>query len=91
VAPDAICNRGALDDKKDLTKELDDYSRAIALDPEYDNAYHNRAILRLRLGKDLEKALEDVDRAERFGQSRPWFKEIPHLREQIKQAMQQAR
>jgi tetratricopeptide (TPR) repeat protein len=86
LAPDAICNRGALD-KKDPKKELDDYDRAIAVDPEYDTAYRNRAVVRLNLKKDLEKALDDVDRAEKFNQDPSRLKDLRVLREQIKQAI----
>ena len=86
-APDAICNRGHLD-SKDPEKEIEDYNLALTLDPEYDTAYRNRAITRLKVRKDLDKALIDVDRAEKFGQGRSWLKDIPSLREEIKQAMQ---
>ncbi len=90
AAPDAICNRGHLD-SKDPEKELEDYNRALTLDPEYDTAYRNRAVTRLKLRKDLDKALVDVDRAEKFGQGRSWLKDIPSLREEIKRAMREAR
>ena len=62
-APIAWNNRGIYrKDAGDLAGAMEDYSRALELDPGYTLAYTNRAVARQRLG-DFEGALQDLDRS----------------------------
>lgn len=62
-APIAWNNRGIYrKDAGDLAGAMEDYSRALQLDPGYTLAYTNRAVARQRLG-DFEGALQDLDRS----------------------------
>ena len=60
----AFFNRGfAYFAQAEYQKAIDDYTRAIALDPDFGLAYNNRALARAVLGKDLPQALADCDMA----------------------------
>lgn len=62
-APVAWNNRGIYrKDNGDFAGAMEDYSRALELDPGYALAYTNRAVARQRLG-DFHGALEDLDRS----------------------------
>ncbi len=59
----AYNNRGnARRDKGDLESALQDYDKAIRLQPDYATAYNNRGVTRGDKG-DLEGALQDYDKA----------------------------
>jgi tetratricopeptide (TPR) repeat protein len=61
--PLAYNNRGAaLKDEKKYSEALEDYSKAIALRPDYAEAYNNRGVILLDEGKTSE-ALNDLNKA----------------------------
>lgn len=56
-------NRGhALENRGDYTRAVEDFTRAIKIDPRYADAYNNRGVAYGYLG-DHEKAVRDYDRA----------------------------
>jgi Tfp pilus assembly protein PilF len=60
--PDAYNNRGSAFYKKGLTdKAIEDFDRAISLDPSYYEAYNNRGTAFLKLGL-FDKAIADFDK-----------------------------
>jgi tetratricopeptide (TPR) repeat protein len=60
--PDAYNNRGSAFYKKGMSdKAIEDYDRAIALDPSYYEAYNNRGTAFLKAGL-FDKAIADFDR-----------------------------
>lgn len=55
-------NRGiAFSDLQDYPAAVDDFSRAIALSPEFITSYHNRSIVYEKMG-DLERSIADIQR-----------------------------
>jgi serine/threonine protein kinase len=61
-APAALAERGSLRD--DAPAALDDYARALELDPGSDRTYYYRANTRMRFGIDLEATRDDLSKAE---------------------------
>ncbi len=60
--PDAYNNRGSAFYKKGLSdKAIEDFDKAIALDPSYYEAYNNRGTVFLKLGL-IDKAIADYDK-----------------------------
>ena len=88
-APVALCSLGTLRD--DQRVAIDDYARAIALDPGCDVAYHNRAAARLLLGIDLDLALDDVNMAERLAVKRnrapDWVAQLRDMRARLERML----
>jgi tetratricopeptide (TPR) repeat protein len=61
--PQAYNNRGlALKNRGQMQKAIEDFNRAIALNPEYALAYNNRGVTLKKAGM-LQEAIEDFDRA----------------------------
>jgi tetratricopeptide (TPR) repeat protein len=55
-----------MSDKSELDRAINEFNRAIELDPRYALAYGNRGLALLRLGKDAE-AEKDFERALALG------------------------
>jgi len=67
----AWTHRGRIKMRKgDLPGAVDDFTRALEVDPDFSNAYLTRALTKSRLG-DFTGALADLDRARETGA--PWF------------------
>lgn len=61
--PFAYNNRGnAYRSKGQLEKAMQDFDRAVSLDPSYYRAYNNRGAVYSEMGR-LDKAMEDIDRS----------------------------
>ncbi len=82
----AIGNRGTL--QKDRAMKLADYASAIRLDPNYEQAYRNRADLRLTMKVDLDDALEDLEKAaalgKEHGRTAAWREQVDALLEKAR-------
>ena len=65
------------DDKRDSTGAIEDYTKAIELDPNYAEAYANRGCAKEELG-DKEGAIADWQKAADLGdeEASKWIKEV---------------
>lgn len=72
-SPIAYNNRGAYKQGNgDFQGALEDYSKAIELNPKYEDAYSNRAIMQFHFG-NLVAAYQDINKAIALYQGRPQF------------------
>jgi tetratricopeptide (TPR) repeat protein len=71
--------------KKEYTSSIDDFSKAIAIDPEFDPAYYGRATVWFEK-EDLQRALADAKEAAKF---KPTNREYENLLFKIKSSMDQ--
>jgi tetratricopeptide (TPR) repeat protein len=59
--------------KGDLTGALDDYNRAIEIDPKHSLAYLNRALIHYDV-RDFRAAIDDFQRAIEISPNAEWFR-----------------